>query len=127
MSRQVHAGYPFLLARYLDVAVAGPTVVFDWQGWGADKPYTALLFAVVNKGVGSVDQTVEISVDGVTACTVGAAVPVAITIPAGEASADPFGIDLMAPYWRLCLTGTSICDVYVYAIPRSAMQLPDLV
>jgi len=106
-------------AVYANVAVdASPDLVFDWQDF---SKYTALAFVVVNKGDNPVVVTPEMSPDAEHVVTVGTGVPEAVTVPAGGCSYDPYGVDILARFWRVWLSsvaGTSV-DVYVYGILRT--------
>jgi hypothetical protein len=96
---------------------AAPMLAFDWQEWSG---YTGVMFGIVNKGANPVVVTPEISHDAEHVITTGENVPVALTVPANEASYDPYGVDRMVAYWRLWLSGDSTVDVYVYGLKRGA-------
>lgn len=119
----IFAGEPALLYSWTDVQPGGaPYLVFDWVNLG--RPMTAIEFVIVNKGGVDVVATPEASPDGTYIASVGLAAPEALTITAGTTGADPYGVDLIIPYWRLWLDGNTTCDVYVYGIPRSRMLWP---
>jgi hypothetical protein len=96
---------------------AAPSLAFDWQDWGR---FTAIAVGIVNKGAAPVIATPEISHDANYVITTGRGVPEPLTILAGEASYDPFGVDLLVVYWRLWLSGDSIVDVHVVGLTRGA-------
>lgn len=93
-----------------------PILLFDWRPLGNN--YTALLFLATNEGSDPLTFTPEISPDGVHVCTVGEGIPAALTVPAGEALHDTFGIDLQAHLWRWWVSGTGSGNRGVRGIPR---------
>lgn len=117
--------WPAEIWTYLDFqSTVDPVLVFDWKPWG--REFTAVAFLISNKGASPVKLIPEFSPDALHICTVGHGLPKplasALTIPAGEASYEPFGIDLMAPYLRLWLAGDAVCDVRIFGIPRSDLS-----
>lgn len=116
-SRSVASGPPKLIELFPDVAVdTDPVLVFDWRELGTN--YTALAFMVVNTGAGQITARPEMSPDGLHVVTVGVGIPASIDIPADGTSYDPYGIDLLARYWRLWLSGTGSADVYLFGLRR---------
>jgi len=99
------------------VVTAAPMLAFDWQAWSG---FTGVMFGVVNKGANPVLVTPEVSHDALYVVTIGENVPAPLTVPPGEASYDPYGVDRMVEYWRLWLSGDSTVDVYVYGLRRNA-------
>jgi hypothetical protein len=116
-ARSVASGPPVIISEH-DVVLAGETLVFDWRRLGYD--FTALAFMVSNLSSGDVVVTPEMSPDGVHAVTVGVGVPAALTVPAGGTSYDPYGIDLLARFWRLWLSGNGNAYVHVLGLKRGA-------
>jgi hypothetical protein len=115
-------GHPSLIFSVLNKEIDGePDLIFDWQDWG--RLFTALAFMIVNKGGGDVTVTPEISPDQTNIASAGIGVPAALVVASGKTSMDPYGVDLMAPWWRLWITASgaaSVCDVYVYGIARGS-------
>ncbi len=124
--RDAIAGHPIEVAHYLGVQLGGsPQLAFDFTTWGNPFAFTGLAFSVVNNTAGVVTQRAAVSPDGANEVSQGF-VPASLDVPAGQTSWDQFGVDLFPPWWRLWLTGTGSCDVHVFAMPRSAMRLPEL-
>lgn len=107
---------PAILERLGVVLAPGvPELIFDWRDL---SPFTAVGFMVVNHTGGAIVATPEMSPDASHVVTVGAGKPEALTVAADGCSYDPYGVDLLAPFWRFWVSGSGSVDVYVFGIQR---------